>query len=101
MKHLVCRAAELWSGDLRAAKLGDVRAVVLRVGDAVYAYEDRCAHLGAPLSDGMLEGAVLTCAAHHWQYDATTGRGINPSTARLVQLAAAIEGDAIVVEDGR
>ncbi len=26
---------------------------------------------------------------------------INPSTARLVQLAAAIEGDTIVIEDGR
>jgi toluene monooxygenase system ferredoxin subunit len=101
VKHLVCPAVELWSGDLRAAKLGALRVVVLRVGDAVYAYEDRCAHLGAPLSEGTLEGTVLTCAAHHWQYDATTGRGINPPTACLVRLAAAIEGDSIVVEDDR
>jgi toluene monooxygenase system ferredoxin subunit len=94
----VCPAAELWSGDLCAAKLDGVPVVVLRVGDGVHAYQDRCAHLGAPLSGGTLEGSVLTCAAHHWQYDATTGRGINPAHTCLVRLPTRLEAGMICVD---
>lgn len=60
----------------------------------MFAYEDRCAHLGVPLSEGTLEAHVLTCRAHHYSYDARTGAGINPKNVRLV-------GVAVAVRDGR
>lgn len=86
--------AELWEGELRA--IGGV--VLVRTGGAVHAYRDRCAHLGQPLSTGTLVDGVLTCAAHHWTYDACTGCGINPPGARLVRYPVVIADGVITVE---
>lgn len=96
--HRVAALAELWSGDLVPARIAGPRVVVVRLGDDVHAYEDRCAHLGVALSEGTLESGVLTCSAHHWQYDAATGRGINPASACLVRFPVTIEHGVVYVE---
>lgn len=44
-----------------------------RVGDRVYAMEDACPHAGFHLSQGELEGCVVTCLAHGWLFDVRTG----------------------------
>lgn len=96
--HRIGPLAELWSGDLVAARVGGTAVLVVRLGDEVHAYEDRCAHLGIALSEGTLDGRVLTCSAHHWQYDVATGRGINPAAACLVRFPVTIEHGVIYVE---
>jgi toluene monooxygenase system ferredoxin subunit len=75
--------AELWIGELRQVRLQGGRVLLVRTDAGIFAYEDRCPHLGLPLSAGTLDGHTLTCAAHHYQFDATTGEGINPSCLRL------------------
>jgi toluene monooxygenase system ferredoxin subunit len=75
--------SELWLGELRQVRLQGGKVLLLRTDEGVFAYEDRCPHLGLPLSVGTLEGHTLTCPAHHFQFDATTGQGINPSCLRL------------------
>jgi toluene monooxygenase system ferredoxin subunit len=92
---------DLWSGEMLPCVVAGRRVVLVRLGDAVYAHEDRCAHLGVALSQGSLEGGVLTCAAHHYQYDACTGQGINPRSVRLKTFAVRVEhGDILVDADG-
>jgi toluene monooxygenase system ferredoxin subunit len=51
-----------------------------------------------PLSEGERADGVLTCRAHHWQYDASSGRGINPAAARLQAYPVRIEDGAILIE---
>ena len=75
--------AELWIGELRQVRVQGGRVLLVRTDSGIFAYEDRCPHLGLPLSTGTLDGHTLTCAAHHFQFDATTGEGINPSCLRL------------------
>ena len=96
--HRIGPLAELWVGDLVAARIAGTRVLVVRLGDEVHAYEDRCAHLGVALSEGSLDGRVLTCSAHHWQYDVATGRGINPVSACLVRFPVKIDGGVVYVE---
>ena len=79
---------ELWVGEMRGIELDE----------RIVAYEDRCAHLGIPLSTGRLEGSVLTCSGHHYQYDAGTGQGINPKTVRLRRFDVKIEDGEILVD---
>jgi len=79
----VLQESELWVGELRAVRLSCGRVLLARTEAGVFAYEDRCPHLGLPLSSGTLVGDVITCAAHHFQFDATTGQGRNPSCLRL------------------
>jgi toluene monooxygenase system ferredoxin subunit len=75
--------SELWIGELRQVRVQGGRVLLLRTDAGIFAYEDRCPHLGLPLSAGTLDGHTLTCAAHHFQFDAATGKGINPSCLRL------------------
>jgi toluene monooxygenase system ferredoxin subunit len=86
---------ELWIGEMKAVSADGRRVLLLRLEEGVFAYEDRCAHLGVPLSEGKLEGAVLTCRAHHYCYDARTGAGINPKNVHLVQVPLAVRDERI------
>ncbi|MFZ5893448.1 MAG: Rieske (2Fe-2S) protein [Myxococcota bacterium] len=74
---------ELWVGEARGLRKGKLRLLVIRLEDRVVCYDDRCPHLGFPLSEGRLEGTTLTCAAHGWVFDVETGLGINPGSCRL------------------
>jgi toluene monooxygenase system ferredoxin subunit len=91
---------ELWHGELQRREVSGVRLLLVRVGESVLAYEDRCPHLGVALSEGSLCGRTLTCRAHHWQYDVATGQGVNPRRVRLTPIRARqCAGRLLVAED--
>jgi toluene monooxygenase system ferredoxin subunit len=97
----LCRALssdELWIGEMRGLSLNGRRVLVLRTEGGYAAFEDRCAHLGVRLSEGELSGCVLTCRAHHYQYDAESGQGINPKSLRLTRFPVEVTGDAVLVD---
>jgi toluene monooxygenase system ferredoxin subunit len=92
--------SELWVGEMRGLVVNGRRLLLVRTADAVCAYEDRCAHLGLPLSSGKLENGVITCSAHHYAYDARTGRGINPENVALKVLPVCVRDQDIHVDLG-
>jgi toluene monooxygenase system ferredoxin subunit len=97
----LCRALaadELWIGEMRGLSLNGRRVLVVRTDDGYSAFEDRCSHLGVRLSEGALSGCVLTCRAHHYQYDARTGQGINPKSVRLPRFPVEVSGDVVLVD---
>ncbi len=50
------------------------KLLVVRQDDGgVSVVDGRCPHEGYPLSDGVLDGCVLTCAWHNWKFDLRTG----------------------------
>jgi toluene monooxygenase system ferredoxin subunit len=94
-------AEELWRGEMRGLLLEGRRLLLVSTEQGVCAYEDRCAHLGIPLSTGTFAGGRITCSAHHFQYDACTGLGINPENVRLVPFPLRIEAGWIFVDLSR
>jgi toluene monooxygenase system ferredoxin subunit len=88
---------DVWEGEPFGCRVGGTAVVLFRFGQSVYAYQDRCAHLGFALSKGKLDGHVLTCSAHHWSFDARVGSGINPKGACLVPYPVRVEGGDILV----
>jgi toluene monooxygenase system ferredoxin subunit len=79
----ICALGDLWSGEMRPVEVDGRKVVLINVGGVISAFPDRCLHQGVALSAGRLDGCVLTCWAHEWQYDARTGVGINPSDVAL------------------
>jgi nitrite reductase/ring-hydroxylating ferredoxin subunit len=71
-------------GQLRLVEAGGHRIVVARVGDAVFACGDVCAHRGGPLSEGRLSGTRLACPLHGWMYDVRTGQCLFPARGGAV-----------------
>jgi len=93
----VLRSDELWQGEKLRVTVQACTVLLVHLESGWVAFEDRCAHLGVPLSDGRLEGHALTCSAHDWQYDLRTGQGINPCAARLKVIPLRIvDGDVWV-----
>jgi len=81
----------------------DGEAVLLvNLDGTVRAYSNRCPHQASALDEGDLDGDTLTCAKHLWEFNATTGLGINPDNSRLTSFGCRVDdGGTIYVDIGR
>ncbi len=46
---------------------------IFAVGGRVYALDNMCLHIGAPIDDGAVSDGCVTCPWHGWRYDLATG----------------------------
>jgi toluene monooxygenase system ferredoxin subunit len=90
--------AELWIGEMRGVIVRGLPIVLVRSQAGVCAYRDRCPHQGYPLSEGTLDGEVITCRVHRHTFEARTGEGINPPRPCLQPIAARVVDGNVVVE---
>jgi nitrite reductase (NADH) small subunit len=73
-------AGEIPVGTIREVDVDGKALAVANVGGVFHAIDNTCLHRGGPLGDGPLEGKIVTCPWHGWQYDVTTGKvSQNPS----------------------
>ena len=71
---------------------------LFNVNGEFFAIQNTCPHRGAPLGEGALEGTVVTCPWHGWQFDVTTGASpVNPA-ARQDTYPVTVAGDDLRVE---
>ena len=89
---------DLWEGEMTDVRVGnDLILLVHLSGGDIRAYQGYCPHQKTALADGTMDGCILTCAAHSWQFDLSTGEGVNPKSCRLDRYDLKIEGAAISV----
>jgi nitrite reductase/ring-hydroxylating ferredoxin subunit len=89
----VARAEDVPPGSARAVQAGDLELALFNCDGSFYATQGRCLHLKGPLGHGRLEGCMLSCPWHGWQYDVRTGENEFDRALRL-------ETYEVVVEDG-
>jgi len=75
------------------------RAVALfNVDGRFYAIDDTCTHRGGPLSEGEVEGTVVTCPLHGARFDVTTGDVLGPpAAARVGRYDVLVEGEDVKI----
>jgi toluene monooxygenase system ferredoxin subunit len=93
----ICDASELWDGEMAAFAVSGEDVLLVRLDGCYHAYRGICPHQSVRLVDGSLDGATLTCRGHLWQFDARSGRGINPAASRLTRYALKIEAGGVWV----
>lgn len=87
-------------GGLRL-EIGDRQIGLYRVAGRVYAMEDQCPHAGFSLSEGELDGTLVICPGHCWEFDLETGRAPGEvDEPPLVRFPARIDGDDVLVDLG-
>ena len=91
--HIVARAEDMPPGTARVVVADNRELALYNVGGSLYAIQNECLHLGGPLGHGALDGCVVTCPWHGWQYDVRTGEN-------EFDRALALETFQVVVEDG-
>ena len=72
----VARADEIAPGTGRQVFVRGRAVAVFNVDGAFYAMDGVCLHRGGPVGEGDLEGTIVTCPWHGFQYDVTTGRNV-------------------------
>src|SRR5215207_2643811 len=74
----VCTLDELKAkGTLTPGGLGQ-SVVLFWHQDAVYAVDNRCPHMGFPLSKGFCKDGILTCYWHYARFDLKSGGTFDP-----------------------
>jgi nitrite reductase (NADH) small subunit len=70
---------------------------IFRVDDQVYALDGICPHQGGPLGQGKLEGCIVTCPWHGWQYDVHDGQHTSIATLKHTSFPTKVEnGDVLI-----
>ena len=89
----VARVDDIPPGTIASIQVDGENIAVANVGGEFFATQGHCLHLQGPLGEGRLEGPVLSCPWHGWQYDVRTGEN---EFDRAIQL----QTYAVKVEDG-
>jgi nitrite reductase/ring-hydroxylating ferredoxin subunit len=101
----ICRLTDLPDLGARSFRVGEgdwpLRAFLVRQGDEVRAYVNRCPHAGHPLDlvPGrflVADGSAIQCSSHGARFDLESGRCFSgPCQGR------ALQGVPVVVRDGQ
>ncbi|HLW80590.1 MAG TPA: Rieske 2Fe-2S domain-containing protein [Candidatus Acidoferrales bacterium] len=65
---------EIPAGQIREFRVNGKAVAIANVDGKLFAINSVCLHHGGPLGEGDLEGSVVSCPWHGWQYDVTTGK---------------------------
>jgi len=80
------------------ALLAGVDLVIVRHDDRVTVLYGRCAHRGALMADGYVEGRNLICGVHGWDYRLDTGISEYNNSETLAKFEAWIEAGQVCVD---
>jgi len=92
----LCEDWEVEPGTIRRVDKGGRSYAVFNVGGAFHVTDDTCTHGFASLSEGTLEGHVVTCPWHGGEFDVRDGRPVSlPCTDPLRVYPCRLDGGVV------
>ena len=89
---------DLPPGRGRVVDAGARTLALFNVEGEFHAIDNDCRHRMGPLGEGDLDGALVTCPWHGWQYDVTSGRCRTEPSESVGCYRVVVEGDDLLVE---
>jgi nitrite reductase/ring-hydroxylating ferredoxin subunit len=90
---------EFLAGRGTAVEVGGHRLAVFRIGERVFAIDDRCSHRGFPLHDGTVDATSVRCRTHGACFDLSSGAVLRGPARRPIRVyATAIVDGQVLVE---
>lgn len=99
-KVIVAKTSDVAPGTLHKASIDGREILVVNIGGKYYAMDDTCTHAGASLSEGTLDGNIITCGWHGAQFDCKSGN-LEKFPAKINNLKSynvLVESDNLFVE---
>jgi 3-phenylpropionate/trans-cinnamate dioxygenase ferredoxin subunit len=69
----LARLTELPEGAMCRVTVGELDILLANTERGVFAVDDRCPHMAAPLSIGELDGCIVGCPLHEGRFDLASG----------------------------
>ena len=81
-----------------AIEIAGRRLAVFRLGDRVFAVDDRCSHRGFPLNDGTLGATSVRCRTHGACFNLESGAVERGPARRAIRTyrAEIVEGQVVI-----
>ena len=74
VKIIACKTTEIVSGQMKKITVAGKEIIISNVDGNYYAIDDTCTHSGASLSEGKLDGQIVTCDWHGAKFDCKNGK---------------------------
>lgn len=99
----VAAEGDVPDGGALQVELGGEAIALFNVAGRIRAIQNACLHRGGPLAEGELDGDIVTCPLHGWQFDVTTGKCRTSAGSELKTYQVKVEGGDILLspEPGR
>ena len=98
-KKIIANWSELHDRQPAYALVGNVDLVIIKLGADVTVLYGRCAHRGALMADGYVDGNNLICGVHGWDYRLDSGISEYNHTESLHKFRAWVEDDQVLVDE--
>jgi nitrite reductase/ring-hydroxylating ferredoxin subunit len=95
----VMAAAELTPGKGALVTVNGQDIALFRRGDEVLAIGNDCPHQGASLWEGWVEGDIVICPVHGWEFDMRSGACMTVPGESVPRYPVTVEDGAIYVSD--
>ena len=100
---------EIAEGTMKSVSVEGQEVLLARTKEYFHAVGNICPHLKGRLSEGTLDGTIVTCPRHGSQFDVRTGEnirwlkgtGVVSGIAKLVKPPHSIKSYRIEVKEGR
>jgi nitrite reductase (NADH) small subunit len=92
------KVGEIPAGTIQEVHLDGKAVALANVAGRFHAINNSCLHRGGPLGQGPLEGKVVTCPWHGWQYDVTSGKGVQNETVKVDCYEVEVRGEEIFIK---
>ena len=93
----VVRVDDIAPGQARQVTVDGRWVALFNIGGEFHAIDSICLHRGGPLAEGALDGCVVTCPWHGWQYDVTTGTFMQDPRVGVSRHDTRVVGDDVQV----
>lgn len=94
----VAQVSDLSPGQGKVVQADGQEIALFNANGTFYAIHNTCLHRGGPLGEGELEGTVVTCPWHGWQYDVTSGVNVRDSAVKVASFDVQVQGSDVLVE---
>ena len=95
----VLALAALPDGGVEPVVADGLDVALFRRGDEIFAIGNECAHKGGNLCDGRVEGDIVTCPLHGWEFDLRSGACMTIPGESVPGFVASVEDGAIYLEE--
>lgn len=95
----VGKLSELDDGEITGVDVEGYQLAIARLGNDVFALEDRCSHKECQLSEGIVEGGAVICPCHGSEFNLETGEALAlPAKAPVGRFDTKIDGEDVYVK---
>ena len=91
--------AEVPAGKPLAVRVSDTLTLaVCELDGAYHAFDQKCPHRAAALTQGEIAGELIVCPVHHFKFNLKTGRCVMPMHLRLRSFPVHEEAGELKIE---